>query len=83
MFSRRKVAEVLLTANGSSHVFAVVRYTDGGFGITRGGEPIHGYDWSDQDLDTCMEIFMGLAGIAIPPGDSPTWQSDQQREEQG
>jgi hypothetical protein len=65
VYQTRKVAEILLTARCGSHEYAVVLCTDGGYGVTRDGEILRGYYWSDSELDPCIETFMTLAGIEV------------------
>ena len=66
MFTRRTIKAVVLTARGrSGETYAVVTYTDGGYGIARDGEPIQGYYWqgTDGEMEECAEALRRLTGL--------------------
>ena len=68
-YDKRRVQEALLTVNGTSSaadVFALVKFTDGSYGITRNAEVIEGLYFSQAQLDECTRHVFRLAQIPDP-----------------
>jgi hypothetical protein len=66
-YDKRHVQEALLTVNGkgsAGEVFALVKFTDGSYGITRNSEVIEGLYFAQIQLDECSRHLLRLAQIA-------------------
>ncbi len=75
MFFKHRVKETLMTAaDPTGGVLAIVQFTDGRYGLTQDGEPIAACNWSQYQLDDCVEELMHRAGIPIRD-DSETAES--------
>jgi hypothetical protein len=68
-FEHRQVRDVVVTVRGSDQsLYALVVYTDGGYGITRDSEPIEALYWPEGRMGECIEHFLRLSGLAPAPG---------------
>ena len=64
-FFERRVTAITLTArlpDGSAEL-AMVRFSDGGWGITRDGKPVDDCCWSAERVDACVETFLRMTKI--------------------
>jgi hypothetical protein len=60
----RRIREVLLTATrADSTVYSLVAFEDGSLGIARDQVPLDSFQWSNSDMDDCMETFLRLSGL--------------------
>jgi hypothetical protein len=72
-FFERRVTAITLTARlpdgngdgdgGSGAELAMVRFNDGGWGITRDGKPLDDCYWSADRIDACVETFLRMSSI--------------------
>ena len=72
-FFERRVTAITLTArlpdgdggdggDGGAEL-AMVRFNDGGWGITRDGKPLDDCYWSADRIDACVETFLRMSSI--------------------
>ena len=64
-FFERRITAITLTArlpDGSAEL-AMVRFNDGGWGITRDGAPISDCYWPAERIDGCVEKFLRMSQI--------------------
>ena len=64
-FFERRIAAITLIARlpDDSAELAMVRFSDGGWGITRDGTPLADCCWSSEHIDACVETFLRMAKI--------------------
>jgi hypothetical protein len=64
-FFERRITAITLTArlpDGSAEL-AMVRFSDGGWGITQDGKPVADCYWSAERIDGCVEAFLRMTKI--------------------
>ncbi|HYO09175.1 MAG TPA: hypothetical protein VER17_09400 [Tepidisphaeraceae bacterium] len=64
-FLEREIKETVLTARCWRGQLAVVRFADGGWGITRDEERVDAYYWPESMLDGCIDTFLRLAEVPV------------------
>ena len=60
----RAIRETVLTiTNRAGETFTLVTFTDGGYGLTRGGTPVDGHYWKNGQMKECVDALVRLAGL--------------------
>jgi hypothetical protein len=60
------IQEVVLTiVTSKNETLTVVKFTDGGYGITRDGQPIEDHYWLGGQMKECVDALVRIAGLNL------------------